>query len=475
MAAVMKPSAPAGVLTATAGIGLAVANLALTIIDWNSPPPYALSGLSRGGTLAFSVAVESLGLISFSAVSGVIVWRRPVSRLSWAMVATMLCVSLVAFTSAYAVRGLVVAPGSLPLADAAGWIRDSLLDLVGLGAVGVIVLFPDGKLRSARWTLLLIAAAAVFGAHLVANFDSPYAVWVGLTSRQPVPVTVPPALWPLGATVNPASDALTWAEAAIVVVVGAAVLLRLARTRGEVRQQMKWFVFAAILYCVTGLLAYADRLPLPDWLPFSDFTNSDLAHAIGGWSSLGAAFTGLVVAPVAIAAAMLRYRLYDIDIVISRTIVYAGLALFVTGSYAIVVGGVSGLLGLQSGLNPALSVITIALLAVLLLPVRSRLHDLADVAVYGKRAKPYDVLSDFAESIGRAEQAVVVLPRMADLLRQGTGASTTEVWASVGERLQLAAASPAMTTPASALEPAPIAARMEGAVLVEPVFHDGQV
>jgi signal transduction histidine kinase len=475
MATAMRRSALAGIVTATAGAGLAIASLVLTVVDSNSPPPDALSGLSREGTLGFTAAIESLGLVTFTAVSAVIVWRRPKSRLSWAMVATMLCVSLVAFTSAYTVRGLVVAPGSLPLADAVGWTRDSLIDLVGLGAVGVILLFPDGRLMSARWTPLLIAAAAVFGAHIVANFDSPYAVWVGLTSRQPVPVTVPPALWPVGATLSWASGGLTWAEAAIVILVGAAVLLRLARTRGEARQQMKWFAYAAALYCLTGLLAYANRLPLPDWVPFSDFTSSTVAQAIGAWSSLGAAFTGMVVAPIAIAAAMLRYRLYDIDIVISRTIVYAGLALFVTASYAIVVGGVSGLLGLEPGLNPALSVITIALLAVLLLPVRSRLHDLADVAVYGRRAKPYDVLSDFAESIGRAEPAAVVLPRMADLLRQGTGASATEVWASVGERLQLAAASPTVPSAAPVLEPGHVAPRLEGAVLVEPVFHDGKV
>jgi signal transduction histidine kinase len=156
-----------------------------------------------------------------------------------------------------------------------------------------------------------------------------------------------------------------------------------------------------------------------------------------------------------------RYRLYDIDVVINKTILYGGLAVFVTVSYSLVVGVAGSLIG--AGLDPVLAFITIAVLALLLLPVRTRLEGLANIAVYGRRAKPYDVLSDFVDSIGHAEPADVLLPRMAELLMRGTGASTTEVWASVGDRLHLAASSRAK-----------IATQSEGASSVEPVFHDDE-
>jgi signal transduction histidine kinase len=89
-----------------------------------------------------------------------------------------------------------------------------------------------------------------------------------------------------------------------------------------------------------------------------------------------------------------------------------------------------------------LTILAIAVVAALLEPVRARLQMLANVAVYGRRARPYEVLSDFARSVGRAEASDVLLPRMAELLRQGTAASKVQVWVRVGERLDLAAASP---------------------------------
>src|SRR6266851_5380185 len=183
---------------------------------------------------------------------------------------------------------------------------------------------------------------------------------------------------------------------------------------------------------------------------------------------------GMVLVPLAIAVAMLRYRLYDIDVVINRTILYAGLAIFVTGGYAIVVAGVGSLLGQRAGLNPLLSIVTIAILAALLLPVRARLQAFANIAVYGGRARPYEVLSDFAGGIGRAEPADVLLPRMAELLREGTGASATEVWVRVGERLHLAASAPPNEGAQRAVARVDEVARRFGdRAHVERVLHDG--
>src|SRR5260370_35371755 len=114
---------------------------------------------------------------------------------------------------------------------------------------------------------------------------------------------------------------------------------------------------------------------------------------------------GMVMLPGAIGVAIWPSRCYDIDVVINRTLLYVGLAAFVTLSYAIVVAGVGSLLGQRVGANPLLSVITIAVVAALLLPVRSRLQPLASAAVYGRRAPAYDVRSGYAAPRGQAGPA----------------------------------------------------------------------
>jgi signal transduction histidine kinase len=432
----------AGAVGALPGVGLALIALSLTIVDRDSPPPLALAGLSPGSSLAVETAVQTVGLMTVSAVAGVILWRQPKSSLSWVIAATVLVLALGVFAAEYAVRGLVVEPASLPLADAAAWSQKVWPDLVSLGAITVILLFPDGSLKSARWRLVLGAATIVVGAHLLAGLDDPYPIWVGLTGKQPVPVTVPPPFWSAGVSLSWMSGALTWLEVAFGLVAGAGVLLRLGGAVGDVRLQLKWFAYAAAVYCLATMLGFADSLSLPDWLPFADVSSSDAAHALSGWGGLSSAFAGMVLLPAAVGVAILRYRLYDIDIVISRTILFGGLAAFVAATYGIVVAGVGSLFGQRAGLSPFLTLLAIALAAASLEPVRARLHRLANVAVYGRRATPYEVLSDFVHRVGGAEPSDILLPRMADLLREGTGAAAVEVWVRVGDRLQLAAASP---------------------------------
>jgi signal transduction histidine kinase len=463
-------------MTVVTGVALAFIALSLGILDRDSAPVRSLAGLSPGWSLVAATTVQTVGLITASAVAGVLLWRQAKSRLSLVAASTVLVLALGVLAAEYAVRGLVAEPSSLPLADVAAWGQKLWPELVSLGAIVVILLFPDGSLKSARWRLVLGAAAIVVGAHLLASLDDPYPIGVGLSERQQVPVTVPPALWPAGATLSWMSGALTWAELAMGIVAGAGVLLRLAESRGDVRLQLKWFAYAAAIYGLTNLLGFADQLPLPDWLPFADFTNSDPAHAISGWGGLSSAFAGMVLVPGAVAVAILRYRLYDIDVVINRTILFGGLAAFVAATYGIVVAGVGSLFGQQAGLSPLLTLLAIALAAALLEPVRARLHRFSNVVIYGRRATPYEVLSDFVRSVGGAEASDVMLPRMADLLRNGTGAASVEVWVRVGDRLQLASAAQANAGSRPAVDGVgELRSRAGAAGAVAEVFHEAEV
>jgi signal transduction histidine kinase len=350
-----------------------------------------------------------------------------------------------------------------------------------VGAIAAILLFPDGRLKSARWSIVIAAALVAGMADVLAGLDDPFPISVGVPDRQPVPITVPPGLWPVGAAFGWASSSFIWLSG-IGLVAGAGVVIRMAGATGETRRQLEWFAFAAAVYVIAALLGTAQGLGSLDWLPtfvyqpLQTFARSDVAAGVAGWGGFAALIAGTILVPIAIGIAMVRYRLYDIDVVINRTILLAGLAIFVTGSYAVVVAGFGSLLGQRAGANPVLTVITIAVVAALLLPVRERLQTLADIAVYGRGARPYDVLSGFARDVGRAAPAAELLPRMAQLLREGTRANASEVWVKVDARMHLAASNPAADSKLLVVDTTDeITARLGEACRLAPVYRDGEL
>ena len=135
----------------------------------------------------------------------------------------------------------------------------------------------------------------------------------------------------------------------------------------------------------------------------------------------------------AVAVAVLKYRLYDIDVVINKTVVYASLAAFFTAVYVAVVVGLGTAIG--STHDPFLTVAAAAVIAVAFNPVRERAKRLADRLVYGTRATPYEVLSEFSEHMAGTYALDDILPRMARVLAEGTG-GRAEIWLRVGAVLR---------------------------------------
>src|SRR5262245_32304840 len=134
----------------------------------------------------------------------------------------------------------------------------------------------------------------------------------------------------------------------------------------------------------------------------------------------------LVGIPVATALAIFRYRLYDVDLVISKTIVYTGLALFITAAYIAIVVGVGALLG--SGRSDAtLQVVATAAVAVAFQPARQRIQHVANRLVYGKRATPYEVMASFGHRMAEVPNADDVLPDTAETAARGVGAIAARV------------------------------------------------
>src|SRR6202011_4525406 len=132
--------------------------------------------------------------------------------------------------------------------------------------------------------------------------------------------------------------------------------------------------------------------------------------------------------PISIAVGILKYRLYDIDVVVSRTLAYGALAAFITAVYVGIVVGIGSLVGSGGRPNIALSIVATAIVAVAFQPVRERVQKVANRLVYGKRATPYEVLSQFSERVADTYAADEALSRMARVLAEGTGAERAAVW-----------------------------------------------
>jgi len=159
---------------------------------------------------------------------------------------------------------------------------------------------------------------------------------------------------------------------------------RLGNARGAERQQLKWFAYAAGVLLVILFLA-----PIVVWhLP--------------GWMSFPIRIAALSAIPVAVGIAVLKHRLYDINRIINRTLVYGALTIMVVGVYVLVVGYASTLLQGGAGGNLVVSVLATGLVAVLFQPLRERLQRAVNRLMYGQRDEPYAVLSHLGRRLEKA-------------------------------------------------------------------------
>jgi signal transduction histidine kinase len=348
-----------------------------------------------------NMAVPILGIVLAS--------RRPENRIGWVFVVAGFSLGLSQFGTSYGLHALVADPGSLPAGRVFAWVGNSI-GLVAIGALAFLfLLFPTGHLRSARWRpaawfvggafALNTATAMVFASQAWSDpFTQP-------SSGSPFTTFVFFALFLLP-VVGSLAVSLT------------AVIVRFRKSAGDERLQLKWFATGAVLVFVTLVASIVTA---------------------GGLSVVASVLESLsfIVLFAAIGIAVLKYRLYEIDVVISKTVVYGVLAAFFTAVYVAVVVGIGTAVG--SANNPFLTVLAATVIALAFNPVRARATRFANRIVYGKRASPYEVLSEFSERMAGTYSVEDVLPQMATILGEGTGARQARVWLRVGRELRPAA------------------------------------
>ena len=359
-------------------------------------------------------------LLAFAGVGAFVASRRPANPVGWLFLAEGLGFAVSVATDTYATY-VTMAGVTPPHAAWAAWLGAILAEL-GFLFVPALLLFPDGRLPSRRWREVawLIAAAEALLLIVAATSSA------GLRSENSAVLLSPVRLIP-DSLADPVVNVVHTAFIPLCLAAVAGCVVRYRQSPADEREQIKWFAYAGLLTAVALLICGMFNNPL------------------GGLLAVGP------LIPVATAIAIFRYRLYDIDVVISKTIVYGSLAAFITVVYVVIVAGI-GSLGsgfLQAGSRPdlGLSILATAVVAVAFQPVRERAQHLANRLVFGKRATPYEALSDFAGRMRGTYAAEDVLPRMARVLAEGTGAERAVVWLKDGAELVAGACWPADAWP----------------------------
>jgi signal transduction histidine kinase len=400
------------VLAATIGLQAGAAFLGFSLPE--SAPPEA----HDPGRVALISIVLATGF-----VGAFLIWRAPRNRISWILGAIAILTGFSSFVDFYQAQA-IYGPVSPPLAVPVTLVGQFLWPpTVWLLAVFLPLSFPDGRVLSPRWRVLACAGLAAVLTGAACELLDPAAMTIGGRALKN-PLGMPGAK----AVVRPVLAVAGVVFFGSVVGALASLGIRFHRGNSEQRQQLKWFIAGFLVFVVS--------------LASSVFI-SRTSVIVG----IGTAMAATAL-PVAVAVAVLKYRLYDIDVVISRTLVYVALAVFITAVYVGIVVGIGSLVGSGGRPNLALSIVATAIVAVAFQPARERLQKVANRLVYGLRATPYEVLSQFSERVAESYAADDVLPRMARVLAEGTGAARADVWLRAGDILRQGASWPDNSTAA---------------------------
>jgi signal transduction histidine kinase len=376
----------------------------------------SLNGVSLLGDITNFTAFMGMGIVGALSLS-----RAPDNRIGWLLLWVAVSVGA-AFTTGEA--SIYAARHGWPAVEWLAWPGNSLWAFSIFPLLIILPLvFPDGRLPSSRWRWLFWAGIGISFLAFVSIGFAAATFDVGAVGRE-VRVANPlhvPALGALAGIVDP----VIWPMllGLFVVAVGS-MFVRFRRSSGVERQQLKWFAFAAVV-----LVTYFVLSAILDAFGISE----------GTWSEVlsGLAFLGI---PVAVGVAILQYRLWELDVVVKKALVAGALVVLALGVYAAAVA----LFGLAAAgrQSPGALFVIALLLGIAFRPVMRIARRVVDRFVYGKRATPYEVLTEFSERVGTSYATEDVLPRMAQVLGEGSGAEVARVWLGSDRQLHQAAVWP---------------------------------
>ena len=310
-------------------------------------------------------------------------FASPGNRIGGLLVAIGFLAAAIGFSAEYAVYGLKVAPGSVPFALAASWLATWVwVPFAGLPTTFLVLLFPDGRLPSARWR-----PAAWLAAVAICVTAAAMALLPGSINNVPS-LDNPLGVSPSSAPAVEALAALGFVLLAIAVVLSATSLVqRVRRSAGVARQQLKWFAAAAVFAGLT--------LAGPATLFNLAVTGDPSAPTVKAFEIL--TIFALLLVPIAVGIAVLRYRLYEIDRLISRTIGWAIITGLLVGAFVVLILALSSLLEPLTGGSTLAVTGSTLVTAALFAPLRNRVQRAVDRRFDRSRYDGERLLGAFAE------------------------------------------------------------------------------
>ena len=365
--------------------------------------------------------------VAMMIVAVLLVARRPENVVGWLIGAAVVSLELLTLGSNYTYNALY--GGGLPSAPL---VPLNYLETLGWSAgfplllVVVPLVFPDGRLLSRRWAPLLwltgiygviAVLSSVLDPQLITDQHRNIANPLGIAGAHDLMQTV---------------GMVDTVPLVVLMVAGVvSLVVRYRRAGTELRQQLKWFIAAVVLGVASMVLAFA-----------TNFSTLGFAAVTVGFSAL----------PIGIGIGVLKYRLYDIDVVISRAVLFGSMAVFITVVYVAIVVGIGSLVGSTGRFSVFLSVVATAIVGVAFQPVFGRARRVANRLVYGKRATPYEVLADLSDRMVETYGSEDVLSRVARTIAEATGATRVEVRLRAATELRSAAVWPAGDQPSPSIQ-----------------------
>ena len=410
---------------------IAVAGSVLTGLTWSD-----FKGSDVISQVGFPVST-----LAYATVGALIV-RRVRNPIGWLLLATGASLGLMGILNAYAMLGVTTHPGAVPAPREVGAVSEWLFFPVVAALACAFLLFPTGTLLSRRWRPVVVLNFLATGLLMIGFILVPRRVALpapgGASLTYQNPFGVPAVGKALSGTLINNFNSLTLLS---VLFFGAGALSLVLRHRAgssELRRQINWVALTGAVFFLVQLLAIVGILADHGKQP-------PITVAAYAASSV----IGLLGLPAAITVGILKYRLYEIDVIINRAVVYGLVSAGLTAVYAGIVLGIGALAGQQG--SPLLTVTAAVAVALLFQPARQWARGVANRLVYGERATPYQVLSDFADDMAEQLDYDKAVAKMVTVLASATGAIRAEAWIRVGPELRPVTIWPDGSAPQSAL------------------------
>ncbi len=366
---------------------------------------------SRGGAPVFDYwLLNTVIAVSFSPVGAVIAPRLPPRNpIGWIFCTIGLIGAMRLFVAEYAIATLLPEPGSplskLPGGEALAWVS-SWVWVVHFGPfIFLALLFPDGRLPSPRWRPFAWLVGAVVAGGTVA-----VALWPETAARFDT-INSPLGIEVAANVINPVETILY----ALALIAATSVVVRLRRSKGVERQQVKWFAYAVVMLATSTTLAYvvSEAMDL-DWL--------------GSISSI-LVIASLVGLPVAMSIAILRYRLYNIDLLINRTLVYSTLTVVLALVYFGTIVLLQRVFVVLTGERSTLAVVASTLvIAALFRPLRRRIQSFIDRRFYRRKYDAAKTLEAFSAKLRQETDLEALNDDLIGVVRETMQPAHVSLW-----------------------------------------------